>query len=427
MFGTWIGTRNCVTFRWTAAAADLMALAFGPGGKLLAFIAPPAPDEPPSGNVRVWDVDGRKEAYSLSTAGTPRELAFSPDGGRIAIALSHEGWTEGIPDEKNRVEIWDTAARQELLAIPKRGTLMTGPVATHDGAPPSPPPPGWIGSLPNGLAFSPDGRRLAVVWQGQKDEVLALHDILNGGDARVLEAVAKTKETGLGQPVFSADGLRLTCSVNGSRVHVWDTFTGAELYTVRGHVSTPAVAFTGGGRLLTVGREGTVKDWAEPTPRPQPPNLNANNNYSPLAAAFTPSGLRLARAFVIEDGDKKSLEIRAWDEHGGAFAPHEAPICTDQDSAPRFQQGRESSRGRLRRAGHHPRQAASRAESVGPCNRQGAADGGQRRHYKRLGRQPPGRPRRLGDRRADAGLGRGFRQAAAQTRRSRTPCPCSRP
>ena len=294
------------------------ALAFGPGGKLLAFIAPPAPDQPTSGNVRVWDVDERKEAYSLSTPGTPRELAFSPDGGRIAISLSREGWTEGIPDKRNRVEIWDTATRKKLLTIPKEGTQVDGPMAVRDGSPPPPPPPGWIGSLPNGLAFSPDGTHLAVVWQGQKDDVLALHDITKSGDARILGAVAKGKDTGLGPPIFSADGRRLTCPVTGSRVHVWDAVTGAELYTVRGHVTTPAVAFTGGGRLLTAGREGTVKEWAEPTPPPQPPNLNANNNYSPLAAAFTPNGLRLARAFVIEDGDKKSLEIRAWDKHGGA-------------------------------------------------------------------------------------------------------------
>ena len=32
--------------------------------------------------------------------------------------------------------------------------------------------------------------------------------------------------------------------------------------------------------------------------------------------------------------------------------PHEAPIYTEQDSAPRFQQGRDASRGRLRGAGH---------------------------------------------------------------------------
>ena len=257
--------------------------------------------------------------------------------------------------------------------------------------------------------------------------MLALHDITKSGDARVLGAVAKDKDTGLGQPIFSADGRQLTCSVSGSRVHVWDTATGAELYTVRGHVTTPAVAFTGGDHLLTAGREGTVKEWTQPTPRPQPADLSASNNYSPLAAAFTPNGLRLARAFLIEDGGKKSLEIRAWDEHGGALVLMKTPIPTEQGSAPRFQQGRDAPRGRLRGAGHYRGQAAYRAESVGRRKRQGTADGGQRHHCERPRRQPPGRPRRLGDRRANASLGRGLRQAVCSTRRSRGPCPCSRP
>ncbi|HVS38861.1 MAG TPA: serine/threonine-protein kinase [Gemmataceae bacterium] len=302
------------------------ALAFGPQGKLLAFIAPQAPGQPPSGNVRVWDADAGKEAYSLSAPGTPRELAFSPDGGRIALALSKEGGTEGIPDQKNLVQIWDTATRQELLTIPKRGTVVTGPMASHDGAPPPPPPPPWLGSLPNGVAFSPDGKRLAVVWQGQKDDVLTVHEIAKAGEVRTMEGVVKAKEISLQPPAFSADGRSLTCPVSGSLVRVWDPGTGVVRYTARGHVATPAVAFTGDGRLLTAGREGTVKEWSAPTARAQPADLNGSSNYSPLAAAFTPQGLRLARAFLIEDGDKRSLELRAWDEHGGAFVLLKTPF-----------------------------------------------------------------------------------------------------
>ena len=75
------------------------ALAFGPGGKLLAFIAPPAPDQPTSGNVRVWDVDERKEAYSLSTPGTPANWPSAP----MAAALRSRcrgGMDGGHPGQK---------------------------------------------------------------------------------------------------------------------------------------------------------------------------------------------------------------------------------------------------------------------------------------------------------------------------------------
>ncbi len=308
-------------------------LAFGPNGKQLAFIAPPPRGQPPSGNIRVWDVDAGKEAYSLSAPGTPRELAFSPDGGRIAVALSKEGLTEGVPDDKNQVQIWDTATRKELLTIPKKGALLNGPVEAPPNGTPSPPPrPSWLGSLPNGLAFSPDGARLAVVWHGTKDGVLSLHDAGTGNEIRGMDGTLKTDGAML-RPVFSPDGRRLTCPAPGSPIRVWDASTGAVQFTARGHAGTPAVAFSAadGTRLLTAGWEGAVKEWAEPAPRPKPVDLEASSNYSPLATAFTPGGLRLARAFLVEEGDKKSLEIRAWDENGGPFrVPLKTPLRLDK-------------------------------------------------------------------------------------------------
>ena len=95
----------------------------------------------------VWDVDGHKAAWTLSAAAPPRELAFSPDGGRLAVGVGRED--EAVPDDGNRVEVWDTATRKEPLAVLRNQ-----------------------GRLPDGVAFSPDGARLAVVWKGPKDERL---------------------------------------------------------------------------------------------------------------------------------------------------------------------------------------------------------------------------------------------------------------
>ena len=279
------------------------ALALGPEGKLLAFVSPPPPGQPPSGNVRVWDVDAGKEAFALSTPGTPRELAFSPDGGRIAVALSREGG-ELFPDDQNQVQIWDTATRKDPRAI-------------RNG-----------GALPSGVAFSPDGTRLAVVWHGPTDQTLALHDAGTGKEVRTLAGVVKTDGASRPRPVFSADGRLLTCPVSGSLVQVWDAGMGAVLFTARGHAGTPAVGFGGGGtRLLTAGWEGPVKEWAEPAaPRPVPDGMQMFGAFSPLACACTPNGLRLARAFLVGNGDKNSLEVRIWDETGGPFR---VPIKSD--------------------------------------------------------------------------------------------------
>ena len=327
-------------------------LAFGPVGKQLAFVVPLHQGVPPPGswppepnrvmneetgtpcfptapagaNVYVWNVDSRKAAFTLSATGAPRELAFSPDGGRIAVGVGRPD--ELVPDDGNRVEVWDTTTRKETHAIFNKQ---------------------W---LPNGVAFSPDGARLAVVWKGSKDETLSLHDAGTGKEIRTQQGMMKTAAGTRPQPVFSADGHLLTCPASGSLVHVWYTASGVVLYTARGHAGTPAVAFGGdGSHLFTAGRDGTVKEWARPAPVPAPDGLEASDaladrlkrlftgsivpesdwrqmsrSFSPLASACTPNGRRLARAYLVGEGDKAALEIRIWDDKGGAFR---VPIHAD--------------------------------------------------------------------------------------------------
>ncbi len=299
-------------------------LAFGPKGKQLAIVVAPSPGKE-AGSVRVWNVDDGKEVFTLPVAGMPREVAFSPDGGRIAAALSRE--KEAVPDDANQVQVWDAATRKDPLAI------------KHNGR------------LPNGIAFNPDGTRLAVVWKGPKDETLSLHDAGTGKGASALEGVVQADAGSRPQPVFRPDGRRLTLPASGSLVRVWDVDTGHLRYTARGHAGTPAVAFGADGtRLLTAGRDGTVKEWAEPAPRPAPEGLEASDaladrlkhlfgylvpqpdwremsrTFSPLASAYTPNGLRLARASLVGEGDKAALEVRIWDEKGGPFR---VPIHAD--------------------------------------------------------------------------------------------------
>jgi serine/threonine protein kinase/WD40 repeat protein len=339
-------------------------LAFSPGGKRLAFVVPPLQGVPPPGaqppsrdrvlnmdtgapcfptapadaNVFVWDVDGRKPAWTLSAAAgvaTPRQLAFSPDGDRLAVALSREN--EAVPDDANQVQIWDTATRKDPRAF------------GH---------PDW---LPNGVAFSPDGTRLAVAWHAPmaaalRYERLTLNDVGTGAEIMADELLKTEPGSAPPPPVFSPDGRRLTLPAAGSEVNVCDAGTGVVRYTVRGHAGTPAVAFSADGtRLLTAGLDGTVKEWAEPPPRPAPDGMEAapldvsdvladrllrqfegvivpapdwgkmSRDFSPLASACTPDGLRLARA-TLGEGDKASLEVRIWDEKGGPFR---VPIKAD--------------------------------------------------------------------------------------------------
>ena len=93
-------------------------MAFSPEGKRLASCSWP-------GAVKVWDAQTGQELLSLKghTAGV-HSVAFSPDGKRVAAQSQY-----------NTVKVWDAQTGQETL------TLKSG--------------------RGRGLAFSPDGHRLA--------------------------------------------------------------------------------------------------------------------------------------------------------------------------------------------------------------------------------------------------------------------------
>lgn len=165
-----------------------------------------------------------------------------------------------------------------------------------------------------GVAFSPDGQRLASaghptvkVWDARNgQELLTLQ-----GDALTLPPGGRTQTRPAGQAplsfkghtslvhsvAYSPDGLRLASASSDSTVKVWDARTGKGLLTLEGHTSgVESVAFSPDGRRLasaSVGiilpaKPGEVKVWDA---RSGKELLNLNGHTS---VAFSPDGQRLA-------------------------------------------------------------------------------------------------------------------------------------
>jgi WD40 repeat protein/serine/threonine protein kinase len=277
-------------------------LAFAPDGGLLATASWDR-------TVKLWDVVRGREVRTLSGhTDHVFRVAFSPDGKLLATASQDE-----------TVKIWDPATGSELHTIAFKGF------------------PALFG-----MAFHPDGRRLAVtapkgnditmliVATGQMSQVFHGHQALvmnlafskdgrflasgdgdpAGGDPGEL----KVWEVKTGHEVhsfrghndaiycvaFHPDGKRLVSAGQDNSVKVWDLESGQEALTLRAHKdAVRSVAFTPDGkRLATAGADQTVKIW-DATPWVEAASLHAGRTYHGhrdrvFHAAFSPDGGRVA-------------------------------------------------------------------------------------------------------------------------------------
>jgi serine/threonine protein kinase/WD40 repeat protein len=234
-------------------------------------------------NPSVWDTtNGRLIGAHFGEAGTLSETRLSPDGQKVAVALTN-GW----------IRLWDTVSGQPLTP-PFRDN--SGGTANKQNA------------AVRQLAFSRDGRRLAIGWAN------GVAQICNTADGKRLAEITAHRGP-VSWLVFSPDGHLLATIGEDRTVGVWDTTTGsAVIPAIRQESFFTACQFSPDGKsLATISRDRTARLWDLRTGQALLRPLRHQDQIVDLA--FQADG---ALVTISSDSDPRFQSARVWDASGTA-------------------------------------------------------------------------------------------------------------
>jgi WD40 repeat protein len=264
-------------------------VAFHPDGRRLATAT--------ASDVRVWDFQSGQEVLAvLNPVPWARSIAFSRDGSRLAVA-GCEGRATAL------VKLFDLRSGRDALTL-------TSP--SREGI--------------RSVCFSPDGSRLLLV----------------GGDAVALwEGTTRREELTLrGFPgavrglAFHPDGRRLASVVDGGLDTVWDLTTARESFRIPTFAGQAHLAFSPDGEHVVVwegapltpdGEVGTTPPRvllcdAKTGQHLQSLSVRVAPSATPAGVAFSPDGQRFAAACLAPltpPVDRTiRLEIKVWERTG---------------------------------------------------------------------------------------------------------------
>lgn len=258
--------------------------------------------------IRLYGPDGG--GYEVERA------AFSPDGGRIAVAGHGKIFLWDVDGGKPLVEWssppeneWDSSAPFAAIAFSPDGQRVfaarTGTLTTwHSGS----------GKVEHRilagrcLALSPDGQRVLVKTRAVPIAVI----IEECGEQRVVSRCEMPDAEGVACGALSADNQYAATGGYDGSVRLWDAATGRELHRLKGHTAAIAeIAFSpDGGQLISAGRDKTVRLWDAGSGKEL---RQFRGHRGPVnSVAFSPDGAR-----ILSGGKGPNAEMIVWDAGSG--------------------------------------------------------------------------------------------------------------
>jgi WD40 repeat protein len=254
--------------------AGVMCVAFSKDGKHLAAGSGNAGNPAQPGQIRVWDMEAKKEA------------AFRGDypSGVLGIAFAPDGKTVVSTGADQAVHLWPFAEKDRKTFTPP-GLKFN-------------PEPYLAGAL------SPSGEFLAISGDGKSAF------ILNRKDNKLVAELTGHEDV-IAALAFSPDGNTLATASFDKTIKLWNTKTWKERKTLSGHTGwVLGVEFAPDSHILATGSyDKTVRLWNAETGEPKA--TWKNHSAGVRSVAFSPDGKRL-----VSGGSDRVL--RVWNVADGA-------------------------------------------------------------------------------------------------------------
>ncbi|NKE56165.1 TIR domain-containing protein [Lentzea sp. PSKA42] len=246
------------------------------------------------------DITRPREVRTLRTfnvGGSP-QLAFSPDGTRIAsglpVALTDPANGDTPVQEDHAASVVFRRDGKLIGAAPSPGVFRLW-VPDGDRVRAAAELPGSR-DTPHGISFG-SGDRAATV--GDKGETLQLWDVREPDAPRLLRT-HDTKADPVESVLFHPTGDVVITGSGTGLITVWDMASGGRLATVLRHVGNVRhlALHPDGKRLASAGESGEVVLWdiTDPTRPVEVSTLRAGARYTAAAIAFSPDGTMLGGA-----------------------------------------------------------------------------------------------------------------------------------